>query len=497
MGGIPNLARSGSLRRKLSIPNPINFYQQAVAVCDNWREIRAHCRTSTISLTAPVYSRSHARPIAWKSPFSVLPHARAKARAGARYSLVTDIASFYPSIYTHSIPWALHGKDVAKRNRSSLSLAGNLLDLVVRNGQDMQTTGVPIGPDTSIVFSEIVLSTIDSKLKSLGGKGFRFVDDIEFGFRTLSEAESAMALLQEATSGMELQLNATKSRVIELPAPLEAVWVPHLRMFEFRTTPRQQATDLLGYFGYAFELAAAHKGDAVLTYTLSRLTSVTVAAENWLLYENLLLQCAAVDPSTVAPVVRELYRYSSVRPLDLTKIGDCMAGVVLSNAAAGHGSEVAWAVWAMLSLGIHIDEATCAEVVKMRDSIVALLVLHAKAKGLIPRVCDFMPWQRLLNEQELNAENWLLVYEANVKGWLEPLPGIGDYVHAHPQFALLKANGVSFYDEHATMPLRKVIAPVAPWVADNVADPDFDIVEVDDEDNDDGDEDSGGYGMYG
>lgn len=496
--GVHNLARSGSLRRKLSIPNPVNFYQQALAVSENWREIRKHCRDSKISLTSPTYSSSHRRPIAWKSPFSILPRARASTRAGARYSLVTDIASFYPSIYTHSIPWALHGKDAAKRSRTDLTLTGNLLDLVVRNGQDMQTMGVPIGPDTSIVFSEIVLSAIDEKLKPLGTKGFRFVDDIEFGFRTLSEAEWAMALLQESASEMELQLNASKSRIVELPAPLEAVWAPHLRMFSFRTTSRGQATDLLGYFSRAFELAATHRQESVLMYTLSRMSSVTVALENWKLYEDLLLQCAAVDPSTVSPVVRELYKYSSIRSLDLGKIGDCMAGVVLGNAAAGHGSEVAWAIWAMLSLNIPIEEQVCAEILKMKDSVVALLLLHARHKGLTAATVDFSRWQKLLNTQELNSECWLLAYEANFRGWLPPLPGVGDYVSSHPQFALLKANGVSFYDTNASMPSLKVAVLVPPWSLDSEDEPDYPDAapdEYDEDEEEDEDEDEGsGYG---
>ncbi|MFM6127183.1 MAG: hypothetical protein ACKPBV_00235 [Sphaerospermopsis kisseleviana] len=29
-----------------------------------------------------------------------------------KYLIKTDIKNFYPSIYTHSIPWALHKKDV-------------------------------------------------------------------------------------------------------------------------------------------------------------------------------------------------------------------------------------------------------------------------------------------------------------------------------------------------------------------------------------------------
>ena len=65
--------------------------------------------------------------------------ARAFCRASARYLLQTDIDNFYPSIYTHVIPWALHTKSAAKQRRHNYNLAGNVLDYIVRNSQDQQT----------------------------------------------------------------------------------------------------------------------------------------------------------------------------------------------------------------------------------------------------------------------------------------------------------------------------------------------------------------------
>ena len=41
----------------------------------------------------------------------------------------TDIKNFYPSIYTHSIPWALHGKEeIRNGKRNDYYLVGNCLD---------------------------------------------------------------------------------------------------------------------------------------------------------------------------------------------------------------------------------------------------------------------------------------------------------------------------------------------------------------------------------
>jgi Reverse transcriptase (RNA-dependent DNA polymerase) len=140
-----------------------------------------------------------------------LYHARAKTRAVGKYFLRADVTRCYASIYTHSIPWALKGKAWAKTNRRGS--AGNELDLAIRNGQDQQTLGIPIGPDWSFAIAESVLTAVDnlltSRINSLSAN--RFYDDYELAFPTYNEALGAMGILQEALSEYELALNPTKT----------------------------------------------------------------------------------------------------------------------------------------------------------------------------------------------------------------------------------------------------------------------------------------------
>ncbi len=64
---------------------------------------------------------------------------RATLNAGYELLAEADIAAFFHSVYTHTIPWAIHGKVLAKQKKQDMSLYGNLLDLLVRNAQDGQT----------------------------------------------------------------------------------------------------------------------------------------------------------------------------------------------------------------------------------------------------------------------------------------------------------------------------------------------------------------------
>ena len=74
---------------------------------------------------------------------------------------------------------------------------------------------------------------------------------------------------------------------------------------------------------------------------------------------------------------------------------------------------------------------------------------------------------------KLVDSQWPLAYEANVKGWLPNIGGT-DFVTAHKHFGLMKAAGVSFYDEAATLPI--IVKPVVPQDYSSAdKDLDFDI----------------------
>ena len=171
-----NLARVSSLRRILSIPNPINHAQLAYIIHTEWNDIQSHVKQSTLSRSTPIISHSGDRAFARTTQQRDLPEVRASHRVGHRYLLKTDINTFYHSIYTHSIPWALHTKPIAKSQRRYKQLLGNRIDTLIRDGQDQQTKGIPIGPDISLLIAESILTSIDIELsKRTHVRGFRYL----------------------------------------------------------------------------------------------------------------------------------------------------------------------------------------------------------------------------------------------------------------------------------------------------------------------------------
>lgn len=442
-----SLARGGLLRRTLSVCNPVIQYHISREMVASWQNILPKISGTTISATAPEFKTS-GRAIDGKYSQEHRKVLARNNRIGMRYILETDISRFYGSIYTHAIPWALHTKVTAKTNRNDKSLLGNKLDFLVRQGQDGQTIGIPIGPDTSLVLSEILMQRCDEALKERmpNLRGHRFIDDYELSFSTRQEAEDAYHYLEAILADYELALNPKKTRVIELPASLEREWIVNLKRFTFRTTKSGQAADLEAYFDTAYQLHKVFPDEAVLKYAISRLRSINVDLGNWELLQRLLLLCVAPEPASLQFVMAQIIRLVNSGLLPINSEIERVANQLIRNhAPLGHSSEVAYSLWTILSLGLKLDSESVDVVSRCPDSAVALLALDCEQRGLSSKPLDKTLWMSCMNSDALYDDQWLLSYEANVKGWL-PSSGPFDHVAADPTFGFLKANGVSFYD---------------------------------------------------
>ena len=147
-----------------------------------------------------------------------------------KFLISSDIKNFYPSVYTHSISWALHGKDRIRKpgNRNNYSFVGNRVDKLFRNASDGCTNGLPIGPAVSDIAAELVLSAVDCRLSAsipAGAVVVRFKDDYRILVRTESEGKTIVKALQAALKYYRLGLNDDKTHVYALPSGIFRDWV--------------------------------------------------------------------------------------------------------------------------------------------------------------------------------------------------------------------------------------------------------------------------------
>jgi hypothetical protein len=150
-----------------------------------------------------------------------------------KYLVKADIKNFYPSIYTHSIAWAIHGKKFIRKpvNLHNFSHVGNRLDRLFQRANDNCTNGVPIGPVVSDIVAEIVASAVDrafTKLVQASGlecEAVRFKDDYRILVNTETDGQRVIKFLQRALKDYNLEISETKTSMSRLPDGLFREWV--------------------------------------------------------------------------------------------------------------------------------------------------------------------------------------------------------------------------------------------------------------------------------
>jgi len=445
---IHNLARPGGLRRRLQIPNPFNYYR-VCSLLEKYSDlIKKHFSQSIYTLSLPVADPSARRALKPQADGIELGLRRAAVRSAARFSLKADISRFYGSIYTNSIIWALEGKNLAKVKTGS---PANQLHEALRDLQDGQTVGIPIGPDASLVIAEIIACAIDQILAEHQLVGMRFMDDYEFGFASRPDAEAGLVLLEDTLADFELAINPQKTTIASLPVDMERGWISEIQAYPFPEKTEISQSELMKYFNRVFEWKTRYPSDAVLAYAVARLRSVRIS--DWKLLQDLVCQCALAEPGAMEPVVTLLQEHGDN---DFTDALDkLIAGTIDYHAPISHGSEVAWALWASIWFKRNIPSGVARKLVQNRDAAVAVLSLHAKEMGLIGNDVSFSDWIASLSVDSFYNSQWLFAYEADIKGWLSS--GQKSLANEDPLFSRLKSDGISFFDPNIKAPTKTLL----------------------------------------
>ncbi|MBU1237225.1 MAG: RNA-directed DNA polymerase [Gammaproteobacteria bacterium] len=447
-----SVARAGYQRRLTSIPNPVAQTYLATHVVANWPQLLGHYRQSKLSASRPRFLRNGERGANIPS-MQLLYERKVLRAAGYRFMLKTDISRFFPTIYTHSVPWALHGKAAAKRNRApTAKYYGNLLDLSLRQCQDGQTMGLPIGPDTSHVIAEAIATSVDLELRRrLRGypAGFRYVDDFFLFFSTMEEAEAGLAALTRALQEFELHINVEKTITCSVLEISDDYWPHQLRSFTIGKDGRKQLTDIHHFFELAKDLARKNTDENVMAYALKRASAVIIRKDNWPVFEAHLCHVVLAYPNTLQNFARILSTYADVGyRIDKERLERLVNSILEEHAPLEHHSEVAWCLWICKKLVLTLSAANVDRVSDMHSSICALILLDLDASGRLPKPPRMTYWKSVETTASLHDDLWLLSYEAGVRRW----GGFSDvHVVADPHFNLLAILGVRFYDENGEL----------------------------------------------
>lgn len=165
----------------------------------------------------------------------------------------TDVTDCYGSLYTHSIPWALHDISFIKNeaNKRDSKLLGNKIDAHIQASRYGQTNGISQGSVLMDFIAEIVLGYVDTLINSeLDGRSdfkiLRYRDDYRIFANSDERAEDVLKVISDKLRVVGMRLGTAKTfsskNVVEgsiKPDKLSAIELQDLGVSNAKTIQKQ------------------------------------------------------------------------------------------------------------------------------------------------------------------------------------------------------------------------------------------------------------------
>lgn len=483
-----SLAKGLYSRRKLGIVNPKQYQDLCRLVVDNWAIIRSTYALSDFSASIPVEADATRAVRTKSSSLNNFKFLLIEKSFNKRYELRLDISQFYPTIYTHAIPWAIQGKEMAKRyfvqkNSRNVNwnnvMAGDAnavlydfcdkLDMLVRNCQERQSIGLPIGPDAFFIIAEVIGIRIDneiaSKITKIEYTASRYYDDYYFYTDSYNDAEQILKIIQNVLNEFQLETNENKVKIKELPFSFESSWISRLATFKFITASKYE---IRNFFSILFTLIEENPRESswIIGYAFTRFEygNTRINTSEWDFFLNLLIKTLLIDSSNIDQFLRILLSYKTfLNRKSKEKISDILHRIIKEHLILNHSFEVSWALWILKTFSLKCENDLIKAILRSDDYVSRLICLDIFKNNLIKNNTISLRYYSIrLNTSDLFSEKWLYTYESIIQKWLTPTRQI---IEGNKYFELLKNQNVSFYDSTKQIEPRFEIAAPPSLVA--------------------------------
>lgn len=413
--------RYDGLIRTMGIPHPVPYAILVDHVVGNWGELYKFL-SSEQSMVKPDGWPHRERIVVmdYESTESRI-HRESMMAQGCRFVVRADVASCFPSVYSHAVDWALRGKAIAKKDTQGSGWQPKL-DKFLRNCHDGETKGVMIGPAISNVVSELILQRVDVDLTSEGFQFTRYVDDYHSYHVTMEDAERFIARLDRSLSHYRLQLNTKKTKINGLAEDTDGDWITEV-LAAIPRKKRAGVVDSIRFMRHCENVARSHPNRSVLTFGMKTLLGrrgCPRMGDQGKRSANL-----SVDVAILDELFRLAFLYPHILPLAVRQMAYCAD--LLSKVVRGRLAEtlrmilkdasrrretsvVAWSIFAIRKLlKCDIPKNLATPLIEMDDDLV-WLALMASGKKYIPWVVARM--DELLSSGTVGVlDHWLVRYE--------------------------------------------------------------------------------------
>jgi hypothetical protein len=437
-------------RRNIHITHPIPQALLTKEIAENWRQLQRILSQRKFSEDEIAVSENFDRSIKGIN----FPLHRAKKsyiEATADWLVKTDISRFYPTIYTHSIPWAAYGKEKVKQKLELYKgTFADRLDVLVRNCNRNQTVGIPIGPETSRILAEIVSSRIDSSFAERQDSTDRMTidrlqDDWVVGAKSLADAERILSIISLSYRDFGLEINGSKTSITHILASNVEGWKSEISGFLSHRRGGLQGARLGDFLNLCLRLQLGAPGEPVMNYALSILEGKRFPRSDIQVIESFLLKASAIAPSSLDRVCRIVLNLDfQTGGLSKDRLTKRFVELAEAHFLNGNYFEVIWLLYTIRGLKkpfVSSKIAECSEFAP--SSAIRLLLLDLKSMGSCLSNLPVTAWESELSEDRVLSDwSWLYAYEGIRKGWLSDTRGL----LTKPFFSAMAKRNIVFYD---------------------------------------------------
>ena len=405
--------RNNFIPRILGIPTPMAHEILCKCISDNWSEIKNKFKENTENEKHKV-SRIHIRKMYGKNKLFEMNYNNYKTDGtpeievliGKKFLVKTDISTCFPSIYTHSIGWAVVGKETAKQLMDDCSKWYNKLDLSARNERHGETHGLIIGPHTSNVLAEIILTEVDRRMVNLGYKYVRNIDDYACYVKDENEAKKFIEDLSKALREYDLLLNHKKTSIVKLPISSENEWVRRLNAFQFNDDIIKYSS-VRAYLDLAVELTESFKDTAILKYAIKVINKrkLTKNATNYFI--KTIFHYALIYQYLIPILDEQIFSKFKIDNEDIKNI----VNKIYDNGVENNNFEaIMFGIYYALKYNIELENIEVSDLLTEENCLVPLLGYRYFKNDRANKRIIKESAQKLNNSHDMDR-NWLFVYE--------------------------------------------------------------------------------------
>lgn len=432
------LTRTNLTLRHAHIPHPTPYAHLVDCIERNWSSI-SHVVDNRRSVLRPMVHPDGRIFVfdGYGSTQEVKITQALEERFARRYVLKTDVKNLFPSIYSHSIPWALVGRSVAKANRNVKTAYYNELDLNIRMCKRQETNGVLIGPGTSNLAAEIVLGAVDRELEQGPHKQFhRFVDDYTYFASTLPDVDDFVRQLSSKLALYELNLNEAKTQVTELPTPLKPDWMTTLTLLQ--PSEGENTNRVLAFLDQAVSLSSKRRDSSILVHAMRVLIHTLSDQQALEVLPRPLLNLCFHRPRLI-PLLDQLFKLD--RDL-ITHHQSDLTTLAMEASISGRSDMASWCLHFLSMAAFDVADELIEQVVKSGDCI-PLLIAYSSGQVSYETLVEFFAPLHEENDDYVLDQYWPLLYEMYLR---EP----SSTTISDEAFKVLESHDVKFIDLDAS-----------------------------------------------